>query len=122
MSAGNEFAVALYNQLKKECFKSTDILKLLTSIKVWIGLILFPVTREAALQRLMIFMGYQYPALRKQTCLQLSSAIHAFGEKIICDEEKQNEVFEYLSTNLWGGGDLDLIREQRNKLFEMFDI
>ena len=119
---GSEFAKKMYGQLKKECYKSTDIMKLMTSIKVFVGLILFPATRESALQRLMIFMGYQYPALRKQTVLEVSSAIAAYGEKIIKNENKQNIAFDYLSTNVWGGTDLDRIREQRNKLFDMFDI
>merc|ERR1712087_699410 len=45
---GEKFAKALMAQLKRECFKSTDILKLLTSIKVFVGLSLFASTREAA--------------------------------------------------------------------------
>ena len=119
---GTVFAAKLHAQLKKECYKSTDILKLLTSIKVFIGLALFEETRERALQRLMVFLGYQYPALRKQTCLELSSAIAAFGDKIIKNEEKQNAAFDYLSTNVWGGLDLEAVRAQRNECFDMFGI
>ena len=44
------------------------------------------------------------------------------GNKIILDEEKQDIAFNYLSENFWGGNDLDTIREQRNKLFDMFNI
>lgn len=119
---GASFAKRMYAQLKKECYKATDIMKLMTSIKVFIGLTLFPKTREPALQRLMIFMGYQYPALRKQTCSELVTAIATFGERIIQSEEKQNEAFDYLSGNVWGGSDLDGIRQQRNALFDMFEI
>ena len=119
---GAQFAAKMYAQLKKECYKATDILKLMTSIKVFVGLALFPKTREQALQRLMIFLGYQYPALRKQTCSELVTAIATFGERIIRSEEKQNEAFDFLSGNVWGGSDLDAIRQQRNALFEMFEI
>ena len=117
-----EFAVALMGALKAECFKSTDILKLLTAIKVFVGLALFASTRETALQRLMVFMGYQYPALRKQTATELLTAISTFGELIIADERKQNAAFDFLSENVWGGTDLERVRAQRNELFAMFDI
>jgi len=119
---GEKFAKALMAQLKRECFKSTDILKLLTSIKVFVGLSLFASTREAALQRLMVFMGYQYPALRKQTATELLTAISTFGELIIKNEEKQNAAFDFLSENVWGGSDLERVRAQRNELFDMFEI
>eukprot|EP01084_Bolivina_argentea_P096390 173310_1 len=119
---GTEFATTMYAQLKRECAKSTDIAKLLHSVKVFVGLALFPSTRELALQRLMIFLGYRYPALRRRTCSELSSAIAAFGDKIISDEQKQNVAFDYLSMNVWGGNDLEAIRQQRNKLFDMFAI
>merc|ERR1711879_88939 len=112
----------MYAQLKAECYKATDITKLMMSIKVFIGLALFPKTRELAIQRLMVFMGYQYPALRKATCSELVTAIATFGERIIESEEKQNEAFDFLSGNVWGGTDLDAVREQRNQLFDMFEI
>jgi len=50
------------------------------------------------------------------------TAIATFGERIIESEDKQNEAFDYLSGNVWGGSDLDGVREQRNALFDMFEI
>lgn len=116
-----DFCLRFFQQLRKECFKSTDIKKLLTAVKAFVGLCLFPQTREYALQRLLIFLGYQYPALRKVTAAQLYAAVVTYGDKI-CSAEKCDLVMEFFENSQWGGTDLQAVREQRNKLYELLGI
>ncbi|XP_006812079.1 tubulin-specific chaperone D-like [Saccoglossus kowalevskii] len=112
--------VKLLELCKKEIEKSGDPQKLLASIDVFCGLIVFSgVVRAKSLSQLMLFLCHKYPKVRKTTANKLYESLLTYDE--IVDPEKLDDVLTILSETQWDEPVRD-IRPIRNNLCDLMEI
>ncbi|KAM9597792.1 tubulin-specific chaperone D [Trichechus inunguis] len=115
------FAVKLLVLCKEEMKKSKDIQKLRSSIAVFCGMIQFQGdVRKKVLLQLFLLLCHPFPIIRNTTASHVYEMVLTFGEEIV-GAEALEEVIAVLGNTVWDA-ELPLVREQRNRLCDLFQV
>ncbi|KAG2760722.1 Tubulin-specific chaperone D [Phytophthora cactorum] len=115
-----DFGERLYSALRDEIQKCTAVPKLSAAISVLIGLLPSdPETESRTLRALVLFLGHQFPKVRKLTAEKLYTRLLLHDE--IVDEEKYDTVVEILSDTAWDAS-ISQVRSARNELLELLGM
>ncbi|KAI9485376.1 MAG: armadillo-type protein [Benjaminiella poitrasii] len=111
----------LFMLVKKEVFKCRNIRKLLSSVKLFAGLISINNTqvKTKAFQQLFLYLVHAFPRIRVEASEQLFTQISVSSEYE--DDEKVMEAIDILTGTDWTGS-LNEIKEQRDKLYPLLNI
>ncbi|XP_065051758.1 tubulin-specific chaperone D-like [Rhopilema esculentum] len=118
--SASEFSEKLATLLKCEVAGSGDTKKLMSSIKVFCGLLQFSGEgRSRSLSQLMLFLCQKYPLVRKETAETLYTTLITFEE--VVDEENLEEVLTKLSDTEWDDN-VEELRERRNAICNLLGV
>jgi len=121
-AAQPDFAVTLHNAVKKEIHGSTDIVKIMASCNVFLGLLAYPdPIRSTALITVMLLLYHRYPKIRASTAEQLFSKLLTLDD-LKFSEEDLDEVLALLSETCWDGERDQALLDVRNSLCKFFGL
>ncbi|PHZ15957.1 ARM repeat-containing protein [Rhizopus microsporus ATCC 52813] len=114
--ADEKLHLKLFLQTKKETFKSKNIRKILSSIKVYTGLASLDIVgiRVKALQQLLAYLVHSFPRVRIEASDQLYTLLSVA-------EEDYTEAMDIITGTDWAQP-LDIIKTERDKLYTLLDI
>ncbi|KAI7897840.1 armadillo-type protein [Cokeromyces recurvatus] len=109
----------LFTLVRKEVFKCRNIRKLLSAVKLFIGLMSVnnSQVKTKTLQQLLTYLVHSFPRIRIEVSEQLFTQISFYDD----DDEKVMEVLHILTETNWAGP-LNDIKEERDKLYSLLDI
>ncbi|XP_060027662.1 tubulin-specific chaperone D isoform X2 [Erinaceus europaeus] len=114
------FCTKLLTLCKEEIKKSKDVQKLRASIAVFCGLVPFPGgVRKKVLLQLFLLLCHPFPMIRKTTAGQVYETLLTYGDTL--DADALEEALTVLSNTAWDA-ELPLVREQRNRLCDLFHV
>ncbi|KAL0073909.1 armadillo-type protein [Phycomyces blakesleeanus] len=106
---------------RRETFRCKNIKKLLSAIKVYVGLILLQNTavKTKALQQMLSYLVHAFPRIRVEVADQLYTYISLLDEDELTVELQEAE--EIITTTDWSGPVTE-IKPVRDELYTLFDI
>lgn len=121
----SEFALKLFNLVKKEVLGCGEPNKLMYSADVFCALLQStdPVARQKCLVQLSIFLCHKFPIIRKSTSSKLFEALLTHScASLDEDDEKLEKVNSILSDTAWDVSSVETLRPIRNSLCELLGI
>lgn len=116
----SEFGQRLYAGLRDEIQKCTGIPKLSAAISVLVGLLPSDPEIEAkVLRALVLFLGHNFPKVRKITAEKLYTRLLLQDD--IIDEKKYEMVVEILSDTAWDAS-ISCVRPAQNELLQLLGM
>ncbi|KAI9279579.1 tubulin folding cofactor D C terminal-domain-containing protein [Sporodiniella umbellata] len=114
--ADEKLHTKLYFQTKKELFKSRNIKKLLSSVRIYIGLAFLDdaQVKTKAMQQLLTYLNHSFPRVRVEVSDQL------FSQLSISDDDFL-EAMELVTRTDWTQS-LEIVKEERDKLYPLLNI
>ncbi|ORX57643.1 ARM repeat-containing protein [Hesseltinella vesiculosa] len=112
----------LYSCVHKECFRTKNIKKLLSVIKVYVGFLALPSdipTKTKSLQKLLSYLMHAYPRVRMEVADQLFGYMSLLGEK--SNDLELLEAEEIITSTDWSL-DISSIKPIRDRLYHLLDI
>ncbi|EQC36821.1 hypothetical protein SDRG_05653 [Saprolegnia diclina VS20] len=117
---GPLFGNAVYDAVRIQISKSSDLHKISAGLSVLVGLLPSEVSVEQrAFRGLAVFLGHRFPKVRKLTAEKLYTRLLMHEELV--DEATYEAVLGTLSETAWDG-DINGARTQRDKLLDLLGL
>lgn len=111
----------LFTLVKRETFKCRNVRKLLSAIKVYIGLISVnnSQVKIKALQQMLSYLVHAFPRIRIEASDQLFSQLSMSAE--MDEDEDMMEAIEIITGTDWNGP-MNEVKEERDKLYALLKV
>jgi hypothetical protein len=107
------FGENLLNKVKKELYRSTNVVKLFTGLNIGLSLLRFPELRKTSMQLVLELLGHRYPRVRKHSAEQFYTKL--FIDERLVDPEVYDLVLDLLRCTVWDA-DVQSARQERDQI------